>query len=110
MLAAFTVVSPVVNTISSPSTAYHVGTAWGLPSARTEANVAVIRPLSRNRQASGRVILWGIGRSVRGLGASLERTSELDKRQAVGGLSTRGTTSGNSCWTRAGRRPRLRGS
>src|SRR5947207_3158156 len=72
MLAAFTVLCQVVNTISSASTAYQVGTACGRPSARTDANVAVIWPVFRNRQASAWLILCGIVCSVRWRWASAE--------------------------------------
>ena len=56
IFAALTVVCHVVKTISLPSTAYHVGTAWGRPSGRTLAKVAGREPFRRKPRASSSVI------------------------------------------------------
>src|SRR5690242_9254391 len=95
MLAAFTVPCQVVKTISSPSTAYQVGTACGRPSSRTDAKLAVMLPDRRKRQASSSDILWGIERLL-GFGgwssAFGERSPASIHRQPTGAKDSGGVT------------------
>src|SRR2546426_10330082 len=81
MFAAFTVSCQVVNTISPPSTAYHVGVAWGRPSGRTDANVAVRLPSPRNAHASSSDIFSTIADL---LGRGADRRDDRRRKGAAG--------------------------
>jgi hypothetical protein len=56
MFLPFIVFAPVVKTNVSPSRWYQIGAAWGRPSARTVASVAVLTLPSRKSRYSSPVI------------------------------------------------------